>query len=578
MLHRISATIPLIIKNKIYHNCLKNNNLKESFKLISGVLLRLLILIFFMVQNSFGQMVFEPEFKSSYNFLSRMAQRGIINLDDVVLPLTRKYIQEKLEETYFNFRNLTPLEKKELSFYLQDYLLDRIVLDSMHQGTQAPVLFKKNKNDRWRAIAFRNKDFSFNIQPIIGSQIDLIKNQTVFKRSSGFWLYGYIRKNFGYSFSFNEVAESGTFVDYRKTFSPEPGFFGNAGVGKTNYSDFRTNMSYNWKWGTISTGREKTQWGYGAYGKLVLSNKAPAYPFVRLDVKPVSWLSFNMTAMWLSSGVIDSSSIRPTSVPKQLQVDFVPKYMSTHSITFIPSKKLSISIGESIIFNNRLKLGYVIPLSFWRAQSHYDGENGIGGSNTLSNSQFFLQFSTRNILPNTHTYFSFFVDEMRFKSFLNKNLMRNQTGYTAGFCLTNIPFKNGYFQTDYTRTRPFNYVHFIPSQTYSNGQFGLGHWIGPNADQWYTAYTYQFIRGLKTQISFNSVRAGSVGDGMGQQNEIGSKFLWGNIKRYQTLSSQINYEIVHDVFLNAQIGRTQSLKSNVLKAENKFMVGLNVGI
>jgi len=327
----------------------------------------------FMTGHSIAQVVYEPTFKTSYDFLSRMAQRGIINLDDVVLPLSRVYVQEKLSEVYLRYRELTKLENKELDFYLKDYLFDRITLDSMHKGTEPPIIFKTALNDRFRALAYRNKDFTVNVQPIVGAELSFQDGGQNFKRSSGFWLYGYIRKNFGYSFSFAEIAESGDFVDYKKTFTPEPGFFGNASSGNTNYSDFRTNLSYNWKWGVISTGREKTEWGYGANGRLVLSNKAPAYPFVRLDVRPINWLSFNMTAMWLSSGVVDSSMIRPTTVLNDPQIDFVPKYLSNHSFTFKPSRKLSFSVGESIIYNNRLKLGYLIPLSFWRAQSHYDG-------------------------------------------------------------------------------------------------------------------------------------------------------------------------------------------------------------
>ena len=539
----------------------------------------ILLTITLITAHGYAQVVYEPTFKTSYDFLSRMAQRGIISLDDVVLPLSRVYIQEKLNEVYFKYRELTLLENKELDFYLKDYLFDRVTLDSMHKGSEPPIIFRQTHNDRFRALAYRNKDFTVNVQPIIGAEMSFRDPSTRnFKRSSGFWLYGYIRKNFGYSFSFNEVSETGDFVDYKKKFTPEPGFFGNGGPRKVNYSDFRTNISYNWKWGVITTGREKTEWGYGANGKLVLSNKAPAYPFLRLDIKPISWLSFNMTAMWLSSGVVDSNYVRPTSPGTEMQIDFVAKYLSTHSFTFKPTKKLSFSIGESIIYNNRLKLGYLIPLSFWRAQSHYDGENGAGGSNTLSNSQFFIQASSRNHLPNTHLYFNFFVDEMSFKNFFNKEVMRNQTGYSLGFSITNLPFKNGYFITDYTRTRPFNYMHFIPAQTYSNKEFSLGHWIGPNADQWYSAYTYRIIRGLKATLAFNNIRQGSVGTAKGIQADRGSKFLYGDLKRYQYLSFSTSYEITHDVFLKAQLTKSQTLSNNNLQNYYNLSVALNVSI
>ena len=48
------------------------------------------------------------------------------------------------------------------------------------------------------------------------------------------------------------------------------------------------------------------QWGYTENGRMVLSNKAPTYPYIRLDYQPFKWLTFNYVHAFLNSNIIDS--------------------------------------------------------------------------------------------------------------------------------------------------------------------------------------------------------------------------------------------------------------------------------
>ena len=520
----------------------------KSKAYISGMK-RFLWVLLLLSSVARAQEVYEPVWKSSYDFLGRLAQRGLIDLNDVIQPISRKTVQEKLDELYQQKEKLTPLEKKELDFYLKDYKLDRFTLDTLAQDKTFKSFFAQKAGDRFRPIAMYKEDFSVNLQPIIGGQFAFRGGEQVFQRNSGFWLYGYVKKRFGYSFSFNEASESGQFVDKTKEFTPVTGYVGIKKSEAIQYSDFRTNISYTWDWGRITAGRDHLLWGYGANGRLVLSQKPPAYPFVRLDVQPTPWLGFNMTVLSLNSMVADSNTIHPTWTTG-IQIDYIQKNLSSHSFILRPIKGLSISFGESIVYNNSIKLGYLVPLNFFKALSHYKGEQTE--NNSAGNSQFFIQFSSRGHIPNTHAYFSFFVDEMSFSKFFNKEEMRNQTGYTGGVSITNFPLKNMYFQTEYTRTRPYNYLHYIPSQTYTNNNYNLGHWIGANADQWYSRVRYRAFRGLTAESTFALVRKGSVpGKDDFQQDERGTPFLWGKRKNYQIFNAGLSYELIHDLFLKA---------------------------
>lgn len=75
-----------------------------------------------------SQPVYEPVHKSIYPFLQKMSQKGIIELEDLILPLTRDYIAKNLiliKEHCDSYSNLlSQIDSEELNFYLLDYGLE----------------------------------------------------------------------------------------------------------------------------------------------------------------------------------------------------------------------------------------------------------------------------------------------------------------------------------------------------------------------------------------------------------------------------------------------------------------------
>ncbi|WP_435354433.1 capsule assembly Wzi family protein [Emticicia sp. SJ17W-69] len=508
--------------------------------------LKILLFLLFCYCTSTAQVVYEPLYRSVYAYLSRISQRGIINLDDVVQPIARKDIAQHLHQLQQNDEQLTPLEKKELVFYLKEYTQDLTLLyrDSSLKETTKVKFLKYSNNDRFRFLSSQDKLFTINFQPIFGYQFGITNgSHSLTHRWSGFWAYGAIGKNFGYSVDFRAHQEDGTGVDSSKSFTPETGVLARYRENGLEYSEVKATLSYNWKWGNITVGKDYMPIGYGTNGKIIISTKAPSFPLIRLDIKPVKWFSFNYAHIWLNSNVVDSTNIRASGIPKVYQISDVPKYMATHSLIFTPFKGLKVLLGESIIYNNQVQLAYMTPILFFRAVSHYQGE--LSRSNTVSNSQIFAQVSSRNHIPHTHLYASFFIDEL---SLRNKN--RNQTAYNLGVSLTDFPIKNLFISSDYTRVRPYTYIHFIPAQTYRNSNYNIGHWIGDNADQWTNEIQYRIKRGLDIKMNYRLIRKGTVGNGIGQQDlSLKSDFLWGQKKYLQSIEVYLNYEIIHDLFV-----------------------------
>lgn len=529
---------------------------------------------------SLGQTVNEPTYHTVYSYLSRISQRGIIDINDIVLPLSKDYIYSKLDELSKKIDQLTPLERDELSFYLKEYTLWwRNDPKTGFEGDYKSIL-QSRIGDRFRIFAFQNKDFSLNIQPILGFQNESRNGYGYYKNWKGFWVYGYFGKAIGYSLDFRASSESGNIGDYLRLFSPETGVIGVRTDYKTfDYNEFNASISAKWKWGKIILGKDYLQIGYGQGGKVIMSNKAPSFPMIRIDVNPTNWLSFLYAHGWLNSLIVDSTSIYSTPIPNRMQYQYRNKFIAIHSVSLSIGKKIKFMVGESAVYSDKLRIEYLIPISLFSAASHYMGELE---NNSVSNSQIFTQISFRNLLKNTHIYGSFFIDELRLKQWGNDTTSsRNHTAYTLGVNITDVLIPNLTATIEYTKIQPFAYIHFLPVQTYMNNGYNLGHWIGPNADQLFFQLRYRLMRGLTLDMIYEYIRKGTVGSAIQQvyDNKELFPFLWGDVRKIHEFQVKAQYEILHDLFVSMKYSNQyiESPQYNNNTTNDVFSIGLNFG-
>lgn len=528
----------------------------------------------FSLHTGYAQTVYEPLYRSVYPYLERISQRGIIELHDVIQPISRKDIAHHLHDLDQKKDQLTPLELKELAYYKKEYIFETNILyrDSLISDKEKLQVLTWKSGERPRLAAVQSKNMTFNVQPILG--LDYTSNQngdihTTFR--TGFWVHGYIRKNLGFSLDYRTNLAKGEGIDYERAFVPEQGVIGQKKRnGDFAYTDLKASISYDWDWGTFTVAKDVMPVGYGAHGKMILSDKAPSFPMIRLDVQPLKWLAFNYAHIWLNSDVVDSSRIRYSGSHGRYQVNMVPKKMAIHSLIFYPFKGLSLTIGESVIYNDEVKIGYLLPVSFFRSFSLYDGE-AEAYNTTMSNAQFFGQISSRNHIPNTHLYASLFIDEMSLK-YLST---RNQSGWNLGVSLTDFPLKNLTVGIEYAKVLPYAYIHHMNSLGYQSAGYNMGHWIGTNADQLSLDLHYRIIRGLELSYAYRSIRKGSEGN-FGDQLTAGSNnfgFLWGDLNKVQQTDAQIRYEVLHDFFVRATYRKEKVNTTD----NNRFTLSLSYG-
>lgn len=509
----------------------------------------LLVFMFSVCFSLKAQVVYENPEHEIVNFLNRQAQKGNISIDDYIQPLTRKEISRIL--TQLDSVSLTIIEKKELQFYHKEFSEFNTLLP------EETSLIKKDQADRFRFLSVKKDDFILRFDPIFTLETTQSPNQNIVKQSHGVSFYGYAGKRFSFQASFRDITEAGNGIDSLKNFSPETGIVRTQNLDpnakKLNYSDIRGYISYAWNNGAISLGKDQNIYGYGENGRIALSNKAPSYPFLRLDYQPLKWLKFNYVHAWLQSGIIDSAAIynKGNDVYDSNRDIFISKFLVTHSLNFLPINNLTVSIGESMVYSDRLDATYFIPVLFFKAYDQYKSRYNI---NAGSNGQFFFMASSRNHIKNTHLYTTLFIDEIRTTTIFDKARSRNQLGYNVGGSITDLGIPYLTLGLEYTRINPFVYKNLIPSQTYQNQESNLGDWMGSNADRIIAYIKYTPFPRFKTSINYQNVRKGDEGTVEQQYFAMPQPAFLFNLQRTQSIYNiTASYEWINGLYINASL-------------------------
>jgi hypothetical protein len=523
-----------------------------------------LIIIIWLVIPLTAQVVFEPLDHEVYDFLDILGQKGIIELNDLIKPLSRKYIFEKLREADKAEDKLTSLEKQELKYYEKEYFFEDKLDGDTTQYKKSPNFLGRDEAGRFRLFSYGNPTFKIAVSPIIGYQLTFPKNERNVNSWDGFYAYGYLSDFLGYSMDVRGHNESGSYVDPFKYFTTEEGIIPsdkydlNIHENSFDYSEVKGMVSAGWSWGDVVFAKDFITYGYAQSGNLVLSDKAQSFPYIRVDLHPISWLKFYYFHAFLASDVIDSVNYNAG-----MRDIYRNKYFAWHSLVVTPAKGLDLSIGESVVYADRLEPLYLMPFMFYFLADDFIS-NRIEGRVGDANSQIFLSISSRDHVKNTHLYGTIFIDELTLAGLTGSVLSSNKTtgtvfgssrdrtqlGFTLGASITDLPIDNLTLTTEYTRINPYVYEHHDPAQTYTNAGYLLGDWIGPNADLAYLDLNYRILRGLQIDLWGEYIRKGSENDSL-QYADVQPPFLYGLDSHYTYLGMNLKYEPIHELNITA---------------------------
>ena len=365
----------------------------------------------------YSQSIYEPINNTDvYDFIERLSQEGYVEFFKDITPVSKLTLAEKLLYVKLKEAELSENELERLSYYLNEFSFEVKYLNK--DSLTVSSFFSSGKNDRFNFYKFYSPLFTLTADLILGVNYNFPKK--IYHQFTGAQIYGRISDNWGYYFNYRDNLESGINLDRSKSFTPMTGvILAKWSEKEVQYSETRGGISYGWKWGSLTAAKDFIHIGSSSqslnegHASVILSDKAPSFPYFRLEIAPTYWFRYDFIHGWLNSNLIDSTTYMPTGVTitgKRESVSYssLPKYYVGHSISISPSENLWLTLGESIIYGRNIEYMYFLPI-FLRLADHYKSKTG---ADTGDNAQIFFNASYIWQAIASKLYLTLYIDEL----------------------------------------------------------------------------------------------------------------------------------------------------------------------
>ena len=501
----------------------------RSYNIHSTRLLGYIVLSFFISQFSpiSAQRIPEAiEYSEIYDFIEELSTDGIVITNSAVKPYTRDYIARILVEAQSKDSLLSPRQRDDLQFYLQDYALEQDTLPTYYSYGHRHVtqwitpVSNLSLADPSLHILTKDKVFKMRVRPILGMDLYAGKKGLLTHRWYGAEIQMDIAHHLSIWGSIRDNSWKGTGL-LKDTYYPteaakrhgaqitQPAYLNNLpGVQYKeatyggDFSDSRGGISlYTW-WGSIGVQRERIQWGDAQHCSNILSAHNPAVPMLTLQLTPCKWFQFDYFHAWLVSNVLDSTNYYTERYEEgTTKINYRPynKFMAANMFTFIPCKYVQFSFGNSIVYAERnVQAAYFIPIAFFKSLDHLLTK-GVNSEN--QNSQAFASISVR---PTDHLrlYGSFFLDEFKLGRLKKSNPENNPISYLVGFDWSGWPVRGLSLRGEFMRSYIACYTHSIAVLDYSSNSYNMGHYMRDNAQSIFVQLAYRPVRSLRLMLDY----------------------------------------------------------------------------
>jgi hypothetical protein len=548
----------------------------------------------------FGQTVNVPPTHWIYDLLERWEAQGFIeNTFDHTKPFSRDEVTEYLDEVFQRYAadasQFSSIDEQFLHYCASEFAeeLQRFEADLPdYSKTNRFHLFRETKpissiwpkflyNNNRNLLSIKHKELSLYADPLaqISSEdylSDTDSINTLHRISNGFLFRGGLGNNIGFYFMLTDNHISRT-PDFHPIEVIEESGLPYLQFGGDRAADFDESVAYltfKHKYFYLLYGRDYNQWGVGHSGNLMLSTNAPIYDQIKLVVR---YWRFKVTHI---TAAIQYVSPRARNSIKRFNP--IDVYWAGNRFEFYMGKGIQIGFAESIIYGNRsLQIGYLNPLAFFKSIEHYYGDRDNGA----------ISFDAAwRILPGMKIYGEWFIDDI-ITTKLGSKWFGNKFGYQAGiFVVDPLNISGVDILIEYSRVKPYVYSHSVHDYNkYKHYDTLLGHYIGPNSDDWLARLRFYPHHRLRLQFDFENYRHGQ--NDLENNINVGSDpdlpfrfdvdaenapFLAGK-RIYRTVAGgEIQYELLRNFFLNLKL---HQIKSDHVKSETlvSFQVKFNFG-
>jgi hypothetical protein len=407
-----------------------------------------------------------------------------------------------------------PIIKSDLKFDIDS------ILELQDQSDYSNWYLRKIFSEHF--ILLKGKDYSVSASPIINlsNGKEFVDAKKTFTNTRGFIVEGDLGKKISFFSSFAE--NQSIFPNYIDAHIRDNRVVPGQGYAR----DFKeTGFDYAMSSGYVSYRANKmfaVQFGHGkhfigdGYRSLLLSDNSFNYPYLRIQ-----------TTFWkvqytnLYTEFQDINYFLNNGLDNYDQMGYAKKYMSAHYLSINATKKLNISLFESVIWrmnhapgNNGFDVNYLNPIAMLRPIefSVNSPDNVLVGLNA----KYKLPFSS-------YLYGQLILDEFSLIDLKqNDGFWANKFGYQLGYKIFNsFGIENLTLQTEYNLVRPYTYAHHNPQQNYAHYNQPLAHPLGANFSEFLVMANYKYKRWqLDGKLIFAKYGAKVTGDETSYGNDL----------------------------------------------------------
>ena len=357
-----------------------------------------------------------------------------------------------------------------------------------------PDVFIENEypsfeNNKWyfrkifseHLFILNGEDYEVLMSPLINLNLgrELVESKNTFTNTRGYIIEGSIGNKISFYSAFNE--NQSIFPNYLDAYIREKKVVPGQGYKR----DFKeTGFDYAMSSGYISYKPNKLfviQFGHGknfigdGYRSLFLSDNTFNYPFlkIRTTFGKIQYVN-------LYSEFQDINYFENNGIDNYDQMGYAKKYMSAHYLSVNLTKRLNISLFESVIWrvnhapgSNGFDINYLNPVAMLRPI-----EFSINSPDNV-----LLGISSKyTIFSDSYLYSQFILDEFSISEFRKKSdWWGNKYGFQLGYKVYNVfSINNLSFRAEYNLVRPYTYAHYNPQQNYAHYNQPLAHPLGAN--------------------------------------------------------------------------------------------------
>ncbi|MCG8605620.1 capsule assembly Wzi family protein, partial [bacterium] len=444
------------------------------------------LLLVFIVTSSSGllsQTVNVPLDHWAYRFLDRLETKGLyISQDFDTRPYSREAVAEIILQVYRKLQNqpdiLTPVEtglyeqlKGEFVEELQRIEREIPIAESEYE----PHLFIwRDEGIRVHGDVLASQQFKEETKESVDA--------TIPRSITSFGMTGRVRLRE----SLAVYIEGRTFIlsDIdslaNTTFSPSLGLpvTQDAFVGVTVTDNTSAYAVLRLPWFDLQAGRDLAEWGPGFRGSLVLSRNSNFYDLFKLTFRYRKF-KFEHIHAFLNA---DHS-----------------KYLAGHRLEIRPFRNFQFAINETVVYGGRnvefLYLNPFVPILIAERHLGNQDNNKVSLDATL--------FIPRQRVK---IYLEVLFDDFSLADNIFTDFVNKWGVMIGGYWVDPLGIRDLDLRFELIRIQPFVYSHTDPINTYSNYNNILGHWLGPDADDWYFELGKQMHKNLRVSVSWEQRR------------------------------------------------------------------------